>query len=98
MYDKPKVYNLIEGVKFYGQKGDAGIVPNIYFKLFDKLVKNINLNNFGKKFSIDDQDMHQCLINNGFYPHQYHVKNKGLIGLETYRKDKFNTLYIRSNA
>ena len=33
--NKPRIYNWINGLKFYAQKGDAGIVPNIYFKLFD---------------------------------------------------------------
>ena len=33
--NKPKVYRWVNGLKFYAQKGDAGIVPNIYFKLFD---------------------------------------------------------------
>lgn len=33
--EKPKVYNWIDGLKFYAQKGDAGIVANVYFKLFD---------------------------------------------------------------
>lgn len=33
--EKPRVYNWIDGLKFYAQKGDAGIVANIYFKLFD---------------------------------------------------------------
>lgn len=35
LYNKDRVYNWINGLKFYAQKGDAGIVPNIYFKLFD---------------------------------------------------------------
>jgi FkbM family methyltransferase len=29
------VYDWIHNLKFYAQKGDAGIVANIYFKLFD---------------------------------------------------------------
>jgi FkbM family methyltransferase len=33
--EKPRIYNWIDGLKFYAQKGDAGIVGNIYFKLFD---------------------------------------------------------------
>ena len=33
--NKPKIYKWINGLKFYAQKGDAGIVPNIYYKLFD---------------------------------------------------------------
>lgn len=33
--NKPRIYNWINGLKFYAQRGDAGIVPNIYFKLFD---------------------------------------------------------------
>ncbi|MBA0884737.1 FkbM family methyltransferase [Flavobacterium undicola] len=33
--EKPRIYDWIDGLKFYAQKGDAGIVANIYFKLFD---------------------------------------------------------------
>lgn len=32
---KPKVFNWIQGLKFYAQKGDAGLVGNIYYKLMD---------------------------------------------------------------
>ncbi|GEC73461.1 methyltransferase, FkbM family [Flavobacterium flevense] len=35
IYNKPRVYDWIDGLKFYAQKGDAGIVANIYFRLFD---------------------------------------------------------------
>ncbi len=35
IYSKPRVYDWISNLKFYAQKGDAGIVGNIYFKLFD---------------------------------------------------------------
>ncbi len=31
----PKVFNWIQGLKFYAQKGDAGLVGNIYYKLMD---------------------------------------------------------------
>jgi len=31
----PRVYNWISGLKFYAEKGDAGLVANIYYKLFD---------------------------------------------------------------
>jgi FkbM family methyltransferase len=32
---KERVYNWVDYLRFYAQKGDAGIVANIYFKLFD---------------------------------------------------------------
>jgi FkbM family methyltransferase len=32
---RSRVYKWIDNLKFYAQKGDAGIVANIYFKLFD---------------------------------------------------------------
>ena len=32
---RPKVYDWINGLKFYAEKGDAGIVGNIYYKLMD---------------------------------------------------------------
>lgn len=33
--NKTRIYKWVNGLRFYAQKGDAGIVPNIYFKLFD---------------------------------------------------------------
>ncbi|MFV8346514.1 FkbM family methyltransferase [Flavobacterium sp. ZB4P13] len=33
--NKKRVYNWVNELKFYAKKGEAGIVPNIYFKLFD---------------------------------------------------------------
>lgn len=35
IYPKARIYNFIGGLKFYAQKGEAGIVANIYYKLFD---------------------------------------------------------------
>ncbi|WP_308992640.1 FkbM family methyltransferase [Mariniflexile litorale] len=35
LYPKPRVYNWINGLKFYAEKGDAGLVGNIYYKLMD---------------------------------------------------------------
>ncbi|WP_144893047.1 FkbM family methyltransferase [Flavobacterium tiangeerense] len=35
LHPKPRQYDWIDGLKFYAQKGDAGIVANIYYKLFD---------------------------------------------------------------
>lgn len=35
IYSKVRIYKWIGNLKFYAQKGDAGIVGNIYFKLFD---------------------------------------------------------------
>lgn len=32
---KPKIFNWIGGLKFYAEKGDAGLVGNIYYKLMD---------------------------------------------------------------
>ena len=232
--NKPKVYRWVNGLKFYAQKGDAGIVPNIYFKLFDfedskfildtltnedifidiganvghfsmlaaskkcevhafepipttfkKLQKNIELNNLevnlynkgvgaengvlnfstengvmnsvvndiniaskeidvvklddelimiqpsmlkidvegyewfvlqgaksilkstnlkyilielnesGAKFSITDTQIHELLLENSFYPYSYDYNDKVLKKITTYRKDKFNTLYVK---
>lgn len=32
---KPRIFNWIEGLKFYAEKGDAGLVGNVYYKLMD---------------------------------------------------------------
>tara|TARA_R110002073_G_scaffold336335_1_gene532363 strand:- start:3004 stop:3870 length:867 start_codon:yes stop_codon:yes gene_type:complete len=35
LFLRPRVYNWIDGLKFYAEKGDAGLVGNIYYKLMD---------------------------------------------------------------
>ena len=35
VYLRPRTFNWIRGLKFYAEKGDAGIVGNIYYKLMD---------------------------------------------------------------
>ena len=35
LFLKPRVFNWIKGLKFYAEKGDAGLVGNIYYKLMD---------------------------------------------------------------
>lgn len=35
LFPKRRIYKWIRGLRFYAEKGDAGIVPNIYYKLFD---------------------------------------------------------------
>lgn len=32
---QPRIFNWIHGLKFYAEKGDAGLVGNIYYKLMD---------------------------------------------------------------
>jgi FkbM family methyltransferase len=48
-FPHPKIHNWIGGLKFYAQKGDAGVVANIYFKLYDYedsmfLIKHLSQN------------------------------------------------------
>lgn len=43
--NKERVYKWINGLQFYAKKGEAGIVPNIYFKLFDYEDSMFILNN-----------------------------------------------------
>jgi hypothetical protein len=53
------------------------------------------LNESGAKFSITDTQIHELLLENGFYPYSYDYNDKVLKKITTYRKDKFNTLYVK---
>jgi FkbM family methyltransferase len=48
IYPKARIYKWIDNLKFYAQIGDAGIVANIYYKLFDYEESMFLMNNLKK--------------------------------------------------
>lgn len=58
-------------------------------------VMQIELNSFGTQFEIDDEDIHQLLNSYGFNPYKYKPFKRELELLKSYRKDQYNTIYIR---
>jgi len=89
---KRRVYNWIEGLKFYAQKGDAGIVGNIYYKLMDYEESQFLLNKLKKDDLFVDVGAnvgHYSLLASG-------VCKANVIAVEpipnTYNKLKYNVV------
>ncbi|WP_300565212.1 FkbM family methyltransferase [Flavobacterium sp.] len=55
----------------------------------------LELNQAGKKYGIEDDEIYELLINLGFKTYSYNFENRGLISLESYNKQKFNTIFVR---
>jgi FkbM family methyltransferase len=70
---KPRVYQWMNHLKFYAQKGDAGIVANIYYKLFDYE---------DSMFLIDHLDKDDLFIDVGANVGHYSLLAAGICGCE----------------
>ena len=58
-------------------------------------VIQIELNSFGTQYEIDDEDIHQLIYSYGFKPYKYIPFKREIELLKSYRKDQYNTIYIR---
>ncbi len=83
----------VEGFEWFVLQGAKDLLENKKLKYI-----LIELNNSGIKFSIQDELIHKFLVDKGFYPHQYDFESKKLNQITDYRRDKFNTLYVRNHA
>ena len=59
-------------------------------------VIQIELNSFGIQFGIEDDDIHQLLLEYGFKPYKYNPFNREIEELNKYRRDQYNTIYIKN--
>jgi FkbM family methyltransferase len=59
-------------------------------------VIQIELNSFGKQFEVNDEDINQLLHSYGFKPCKYNPFKREIEELSTYRKDQYNTIYIKN--
>lgn len=80
----------VEGYEWFVLQGAKNIL-----KAKDLKYILIELNESGAKFSIEDEAIHQILQENGFYPYSYDYDQRVINKINTFRKDKFNTLYVR---
>lgn len=53
------------------------------------------MNNSGKKYGVEDNQIYTQMIKKGFKPFSYNYKTKEIIELVGYNKNKFNTLFIK---
>jgi len=55
----------------------------------------IELNGSGVKYGFEDEHIHELICEKGFSPVRYDPFKRFLFPLESYRKNQFNTLYVR---
>ena len=81
----------VEGYEWFVLQGARELLKDVKLKFI-----LIELNNSGEKFNIKDFQVHELLKEYRFHPHKYEWKEKTLMPIENFRKDKFNTLYVRN--
>jgi FkbM family methyltransferase len=83
----------VEGYEYFILKGAAKLLAD---QRLQAII--IELTGAAKKFGVDEADVHGMLLEAGFIPVQYLVKEKKLVNRSTYNHEDFNTIYIRKNA
>lgn len=81
----------VEGFEWFVLKGAENVLASTELKYV-----LIEINNSGRKFSIDNEQIHSYLLQKGFSPYCYNYDSKQLERIDSYRKDKFNTLYVKN--
>jgi len=72
----------------------AGAVSTLQSPNLEAII--VELNSFGSSFNSSNEAVHQNLLKNGFRPAQYFPFDRKIQLLESYRRDQFNTLYVRN--
>ncbi len=80
----------VEGYEYFALIGAKNILKATELK-----VVILELNQSGNKYGIEDDTTYQLLLDHGFKPFEYNYKNRKLSSVDSYNKDKFNTLFIR---
>ncbi|WP_169578127.1 FkbM family methyltransferase [Salinimicrobium xinjiangense] len=80
----------VEGYEYFALKGANKILRSEKLK-----VLIMELNRSGKRYGIDDEDIFKEIVELGFTPYAYNYNSRKLIVLDSYNKEKFNTLFIR---
>ncbi|WP_165876180.1 FkbM family methyltransferase [Mariniflexile fucanivorans] len=58
----------------------------------------VEFNNSGERYNIKDDDVYRLILTHNFVPISYNVETKEIAILESYNKEKFNTLFIRKDS
>jgi len=80
----------VEGYEKYALEGATKLLSNPNFK-----VLIIELNNSGKQYKVNDQDIYTTVLGFGFKPYHYDPKKRELKALNTYNINQFNTIFVR---
>ncbi len=81
----------IEGFEYNALKGAVKTLSNPSLKYL-----MIEFNNSGNKYGFKDEDVYEIVTNFGFIPIRYNVEQKKIKKINSFNRDKFNTLFIRS--
>ena len=92
--DKTPVFLKIdvEGFEYFVLKGATNVLAKESLKYII-----IEFNFSSSKFGHTNQEIYELLIANDFIPIRYNVENKIINVVNTYNKDKFNTIFIKKN-
>ena len=82
----------VEGFEYFVLKGAKNVLAKKSLKYII-----IEFNFSSSKFGHTNQEIFGLLTANDFVPIQYNIENKIVTVVNTYNKDKFNTIFIRKN-
>lgn len=89
--DNPTAIKLdVEGYEYFALIGAKNILKSAELKIVI-----LELNQSEKKYGIEDNTIYQILLAHGFAPFQYNIHNRQLVPLDSYNRDKFNTIFIK---
>ena len=89
----PKMIKIdVEGFELEVLNGAKDVLKSLDLKYL-----LIELNNSSSQYGSSDEQVYGLIRQSGFYPAKYQVDSDELIRLDSYRTDKFNTLFVREN-
>lgn len=82
----------VEGFEYFVLKGAKKVLikPSLKFLM-------IEFNNSGKSFDISDDKVFNFILEYGFVPVKYDVRNLKLLPIAGYNTSKFNTLFVKED-
>lgn len=83
----------VEGYEYNVLKGALDVLEKDSLKYL-----MVEFNNSGQQFNIEDEDVFNLILKYNFKPIRYTVNTKEVITIDSFNKDKFNTLFIREKT
>ncbi|WP_348799494.1 FkbM family methyltransferase [Flavobacterium adhaerens] len=82
----------VEGYEKYALLGAQKTLENQNLKVII-----VELNDSGRKYGVEDNEVYSELLKFGFKPFDYDFINRKLVSLNHYNKHKFNTIFVRDS-
>ena len=80
----------VEGYEYFVLKGSTNLLKSEKLKYII-----IELNSSTLKFGHTNQEIYEFLLSFNFIPIQYDIENKKTVEIESFNKEKFNTIFIK---